>query len=176
MNAKLTLRSTVAALVLATVAGPIAAYGNVFGQWQPPSPLDGTWKVAITPVICATGVELTFFTVQNLTTFASGGTLVDVTSNPDLQPGQRSTGLGYWERTGRKSYQAHVQAFLLFDTVDPPPPPARSYLRGTQTFDHSIEMQDANHWTSTATVTFTDLSGATVFSSGCAKAVAERME
>jgi hypothetical protein len=176
MNTKSILRSTVAAFAIAAVAGPITAHCSVFGQWQPPSPLDGAWKVAITPVICATGVELTFFTVQNLVTFASGGTVVDATSNPDLQPGQRSTGLGYWERTGRKSYHAYVQAFLQFDTVDPPPPPARSYLRGIQSFDHRVEMLDSNHWTSTATVTFTDISGATVYSSGCAKAVAERME
>lgn len=174
MNSKLTLCSTVAAFALAT--GPIAANGTVLGHWQPPSPLDGTWEVSVTPVICATGVELPFFTVLNYTTFASGGTVSDVGSSADFQPGQRSAGLGFWERTGRTSYHAFFKAFIQFDTVDPQPPPARSYLRGTQRFDHTIEMQDLNHWTSTATVTFTDISGATVFLSGCAKAVAERME
>lgn len=174
MNSKLTLCSTVAACVIAI--GPAAANGGVLGQWQPPSPLDGAWEVSVTPVICSTGVELPFFTVLNYTTFASGGTVVDVTSNADFQPGQRSPSLGFWERTGRRTYHAFVKGFIQFDTVDPLPPPARSYHRGTQSFDHAIEMQDSDHWTSTAVVTFTDISGDTVFLSGCAKAVARRME
>ena len=172
---KTILRSAIALLVLATTAGPVSANGSVFGQWQPPSPLDGAWQLSVTPYNCVTGQESTLNTVRADMTIASGGTLVETNSNPDFQPGQRSSGLGFWERTGRKTYHAYFQAFLQFDSVDPPPPPARSYRRGTQSFDHTIEMQDANHWTSTAIVTFTDLSGATVFSSGCAKAVAERM-
>jgi hypothetical protein len=173
---KMILLSAIALLALATTAGRASAAGSVFGQWQPPSPLDGAWQLSVTPYNCATGEEFPFFSVRSDMTIASGGTLVETNSNPDFQPGQRSSGLGFWERTGRKTYHAYVQAFLLFDTVDPPPPPARSYLRGTQSFDHSIEMQDANHWTSKAVVTFSDLSGATVYGSGCAKAVAERMQ
>ncbi len=177
MNTKLTMRSAIFALGVAAAAGSITAKGNPFGQWQPPSLVDGAWEVTVTPFNCATGEEFPLFAVQSYITFASGGTLVEANSNPDFQPGQRSAGLGYWERTGHKTYHAFFQAFLQFDSGDPPPPPARrSYRRGAQSFRHSIEMQDSNHWTSTAAVTFTDPSGVTVFLSGCAKASAERME
>jgi len=176
MNIHLIPRAAATALVVVGASVSTSADASAFGQWQLPSPLDGAWEVSTTPLDCATGEEFPFFTVLSYVTIASGGTVVESNSNASFQPGQRSEGIGFWERTGRKSYHAFFKAFLQFDTVDPPPPPARSYHRGTQSFDHTIEMQDANHWTSTAAVTFTDLSGDTVYLQGCAKAVAQRME
>ena len=174
MNMKAIFRLAHVGLIASATAAPLTVDASL-GQWQLPSPLDGAWEVETTPYNCVTGEEFPLFTVLSYVNFASGGTVVESNSNASFQPGQRSSGLGAWERTGRKSYHAFLKAFLQFDTVDPLPPPARSYHRGVQSFDHSIEMQDANHWTSTAAVTFTDISGDTVFLSGCAKGVAERM-
>jgi hypothetical protein len=43
-------------------------------------------------------------------------------------------------------------------------------------FDHGIEMEDADHWSSYASATFFDVGGTPVPPSGCAKATAERMQ
>jgi hypothetical protein len=48
-------------------------------------------------------------------------------------------------------------------------------VQGTQTFDHSVEMQDRDHWTSDLLVTFRDSAGDQVPPSGCATAAAVRM-
>ena len=176
MNSKMILRSTIAALALSAAAGPAAADGGgFFGRWQAPSVLEGPWQVTITPASCDTGEEFPQFTFVSYLTFAAGGTLIESTSNRGFQPGQRSPGHGYWERTGRKSYHAHFQAFVLFDSAIPVTPPNRPYQRGKQTLDQTMEFQDSNHWTSDAQVTFVDSAGATVDPSGCAKATAERM-
>jgi hypothetical protein len=160
-----------AALVLALTTAATAAAGD---RSRAPATVEGPWQVTITPVSCATGEEFSQFAFQSLMTFVSGGTLVETTSNPNFQPGQRSPGQGHWERTGRTFYHAYFQAFVQYDSVDPQPP-APFYHRGAQSLDQTIQMQDADHWTSDAQVTFRDLSGAVIYSTGCAKAAAQRM-
>lgn len=176
MNSKMILRSTIAALALSAAAGPaVAEVGSFFGRWQAPSVLEGPWQVTITPAACDGSEEFPQFTFVSYLTFAAGGTLIESTSNRGFQPGQRSPGHGYWERTGRKTYRSHFQAFVLFDSVLPTTRPNRPYLRGVQTLEQTMEFQDSNHWTSDAQVTFVDSAGKTVDPSGCAKATAERM-
>lgn len=169
MSMRTMLYSTM--LPLALCAGSAVAGGGA--NEKSSVPLQGAWQLTINPVNCQTGVPSPVKFVSFIT-FSAGGTVTEATSNPFFQPGQRSPGLGYWERNSRTFYHSIVQAYIEFDSVDPIPP-APMYVRGIQTLDQTIKMQDGDHWTSDALVTFHDVSGATVPPSGCAKAAAVRM-
>jgi hypothetical protein len=169
MNMRTMLYSTMVTLVIG--AGSAAASGG--GGDRSSVPLEGAWQLTINPVNCQTGVPSPVKFVSFII-FSAGGTVAEATSNTFFQAGQRSPGLGYWERTSRTFYHSIVQAYIEFDSVDPIPP-APMYVRGIQTLDQTIKMQDGDHWTSDALVTFHDVSGATVPPSGCAKAAAVRM-
>lgn len=169
MNTQLLL-ATLIALTFAASAQPASA-----DDGPPPwGPIVGTWEATVTPVNCQTGDQFPQFATLTYVTFAMGGTVVETTAGQRFQPGQRAPGQGYWEYTGHKTYFAHYQAFVLFDSVDPVPP-ATQHERGSQTFDHSIEVLDADHWTGDSLVTFRDVAGEPVPPSGCAKTTAVRM-
>lgn len=163
------------AIALTTAAGPVAARKMEFDRSRVPSALVGTWRVTTTPYSCVTGTSFPQFARPQLVTFGDGGTVVEGGGNPDFQPGQRSSGHGYWERTGTQSFRAVFEAFILFTSVVTPPATPR-YVRGMLRFDHGIEMEDADHWSSYASVTFFDVAGTPVPPSGCAQATAERMQ
>jgi hypothetical protein len=169
-----TVRVKAVALVFAvsTVATLSAAHADGLGHARAPSPLEGRWSMRITPYACGSDPIVSFpqFAVDSYLTFGVGGALVETTSNPRFAPGQRSPGLGYWERTGRSAYTAVFEAFIQFATT-----PATSYVRGTQRVEQAIEMVDADHWTSVAVVIFRDEAGNQVPPSGCATATAARM-
>jgi len=175
MKTKSILLSFLTALTLSGVSALTAANGVVQDRSRSPSRLEGAWQVTITPYVCATGELLPAAAVASYITFAEGGTLAETTSNARFQPGQRSPGHGFWERTGHHTYRAVVQAFLLFTSVVTPPELPR-YVRGTQRFDHGIELVDNDHWTSAATVSFFDMGGTLVPPSGCAVAAAVRLQ
>jgi hypothetical protein len=162
------------AIALTTAADPAVAQQLEFDRSRVPAALVGTWRVTTTPYICATGTLLPQFARPQLVTFGDGGTVVEAGGSPDFQPGQRSPGHGYWERTGTQSFRAVFEAFILFTSVVTPPATPR-YVRGMQRFDHGIEMEDADHWSSDASVTFFDVAGTAVPPSGCAQSTAERM-
>jgi hypothetical protein len=162
------------AIAISTAAAPAVADGRDSDRAQGSSPLVGTWRVTTTPYNCTTGQEFPQFARPSLVTFGAGGTIVEGSANPDFQPGQRSSGHGYWEREGRLAFHAVFEGFILFTSVVTPPATPR-YVRGTQRLEHGIEMQDADHWSSYASVTFFDVAGTTVPPSGCAQATAERM-
>ena len=170
MKNHMSLRCAIAAVVLAAAGTAAAGSGGGYDRIQGPSILEGAWEVAISPANCDTGEPLSPNPILSYMTFASGGALIEATSNPRFQPGQRTGGQGYWERTTRKTFHAHFQAFVLFDSAPTPP-----YYRSTQTVDQNIEMVDSNHWKSTAQVTFLNAAGDTVPPSGCAVAAAARM-
>ena len=167
------LRSAVAMMAITASADPAAAHDFGRGWVNSPSLLEGTWEVVIHPYICTTGVSLPT-TIKAHHTFTAGGTMVESTSGNTFQPGQRAPGLGFWERTGQRFYRAVFEAFVLFDSPASAPPP--QYKKGTQRFDQGIEMQDADHWTSDAVVTFTDTAGTVVAPTNCATVEAERMQ
>jgi hypothetical protein len=135
----------------------------------PASPLTGTWRVAVTTFNCATLVANPTFT--SYLTFGADGTLVETTANPVFQPGQRSAGHGFWERTGRNFYRAASEAFIQFTTTAPLPP----LTRGSQRIDQGIHMTGHDRFESDATVTFFNTAGA-VLVVGCARAEGERLE
>lgn len=169
-----TIRRTIVSLALAlsTVAGVAVANGNRLGHDRAPSALEGSWVVRITPYVCGSDPIVSFpqVAVDSYLTFGAGGALLESTSNPRFAPGQRSAGLGYWERTGRSAYAAVFEAFIQF-TGTPPSP----YVRGTQRVEQQIDLVDADHWTSVAVVIFRDEGGNQVPPSGCATAEAVRM-
>lgn len=173
MISKIFACSTVFAFAIATAWQPAHAHGNAFGR--SPSQLEGSWEVTIKPHDCVSGVEAPpqFWNFSYLT-FSSGGTLFETTSNPRFQPGQRGPGHGYWERTGHDAYEAVFQAFIQFNTDPPAIPPNPTYVRGSVRIEQLIDLLDADHWQSTADVTFRDVSGNQV-SHGCANGVATRM-
>ena len=162
----LNLKSTI---FVALLTAAVPAFAGNIDLPLPLVPIHGPWQVSINPVNCNDGTPFPFVFVTYVT-FATGGTVAETTSAPNFDPGQRTGGQGYWEYTGRKTYRAHYQAFVLFDSANGP------YTRGTQVFDHSIEMTDRDHWASDVLVNFYNTSGLKVPPSGCAKASAVRMQ
>ena len=163
MNTKTVLWSMLGMMATAGSVGSANAGGI------PAKAITGTWVVHITPYACDTGVPFPQFTTLSYLTFHSDGTMLETTSNANFQPGQRSAGLGFWERTAPGSYHAAFQAFIQF-TSD-----VSQRVRGVQRIEQGIEFSDRDHWSSDAAVTFYDVAG-TVVNSGCASAIAERMQ
>jgi hypothetical protein len=172
-NNKIVRSLALGVLLLGGVTGAMAD-GAPVGRSAAPAPLEGTWNVSVTPYNCATGVPVTSATFRSRLAFHGGGSMSETNFNLSFQPGQRSPGLGSWERTGPRSYRAVFEAFIFFTSVVTPPTPPR-YTQGQQRVDQSIEMQDEDHWTSTALVSFADVNGAPL-NSGCFNASAERQQ
>jgi hypothetical protein len=133
--------------------------------------LVGTWQVQVTTYNCMTGVENPAFPAY--LTFGVNGTLVETTANPAFVAGQRSPGHGSWARTGRNSWRAVSEAFLLFSSAAHGPFPG--FSQGVQRLEQSIEFTAHNRISSEATVQFFD-AGGTLLLSGCARAVGTRFE
>lgn len=162
-------------LLLGAASSAVAhGHGAAIGRTQASSPLVGTWQVVITPYICATGVSLPVSFKSRLT-FNAGGTMVETPFNPTFQPGQTSSGLGYWEATGPNSYRNVFEAYTYFTSVVTPPA-TPNYVRGVRRVDQGIEMVDDDHWTSSAAVTFFNEAGTVVPPSGCMTATGERLQ
>jgi hypothetical protein len=172
MTIKTILWSSITALALLGASPLAAAHGPSHSRAKS---LVGTWQVTITPYVCTTGELLTAFAVGSYMTFGEDGTVAEATSNPAFQPGQRSSGFGFWERTGGRSYRAVFEAFVQFTSVVTPPTLPR-YQRGKQRVDQDIELVGKNHWESTASVSFFDTAGTAVPPSGCAVAEGQRMQ
>ena len=166
MITKAIAHTAVVAFAVSAFWVPVAAEGHGVGNSHSPASLEGTWQVRITPQNCGTGELSPEFAFESLFSFATGGTMVETTGNPTFQPGQRSPGLGYWERTHRSSYEAAFQAFVQFT--------GGGYTRGKQRVELEIELADSNHWNGDLAVAFTDASGAPL-ANGCARTVGVRL-
>ena len=176
MNVRHTLAAAVALAIGGYSIGGLAQ-GMALGRQQAPAPLEGTWVVSIRPIFCSgpnAGKDVPgIVPIKSHYTFGRGGTLVEATSNPNLGVGSRSSGNGWWERTGRTSYQFAMQAFL----VSPPPP----YLTGIQRIEQTVELHDDNEWSGSGPVGFfetfdlNDAPGLEPYRSGCARASGVRM-
>jgi hypothetical protein len=174
MNKRAFLGLAAGTALLVGVATAADAGGVAYGRSRAPAPLEGTWQVTINPFVCSTGQVVPGATIRSMLTFAADGTMLETTSSARFQPGQRSIGMGFWERSGRNSYHAVFEAYVQFTSVvTPPATPA--YQRSIQRVDQGIEMQDEDHWTSSATVSFRDESG-TPISSGCMSAEGVRLQ
>jgi hypothetical protein len=113
----------------------------------------------LTPADCATGTPFPAFAFDSYLTFGADGTLIEATSNANFQPGQRSAGHGYWERSGHASYAAVFQAFIQFDSA--------ARFRGTQRVDTTLRLIDTDRWQGRAAIAFTNVAGVE-YSTGCA--------
>src|SRR5204862_5700898 len=92
--------------------------------------------------------------------FTKGGTLMDTTAG--ATPTGRSAGLGYWEKTGARTYTAVSVAFLFN---------AAGVVTGTQKLTQAIEISgDRGEFTSTASNEIYDNNGVRT-ALGCATAV-----
>ena len=176
MNTRKTLLATVAALTFAGYAAAGAAdddNGLAIGRSQAPAPLEGTWVVTIQPIVCASGQDVPGVpSVTAYLTFAAGGTMTETNSNVAFEPGQRGPGHGYWERTGRSSYQFVFQAFIQFDSQLPP----FRYKRGYQRLDQTVELHANDGFTTIGTVRFfPGTSNIPTTPSGCARSTGARM-
>jgi len=147
--------------------------GLAFGRLQASAPLEGTWTVTIRPISCTTGLDVQGLPpVTAYLTFASRGTMTESNSNAAFEPGQRSPGQGYWERTGRTSYQFAFQAFIQFDSKLEP----FRYKRGYQRLDQTLELHTNDEFTSSGTVRFfAGTSTESIPPSGCARSTGVRM-
>lgn len=130
--------------------------------------LQGTWRVQVTLHNCQTGDPLVSF--ASLLTFASGHTLIELTSSPAFLPGQRTPGLGVWSRTDGHTFSAVSDAFILFPSVANPP----GFKRGVQRITQTIEV-NGDDFAANASNQFFDTDGVQ-YDTGCATAVGHRFE
>lgn len=178
MNKKAGLAAILVATVMAGYSTAGSAQGMDFGRSQAPAPLEGSWVVTIRPIFCSGPTAGEYVPnvppVTSHLTFGRGGTLIEATSNPALGAGKRTPGHGWWERTGRTSYQFAVQAFLV--------EPLAPYQSGLQRIEQTLELHTNNEWTSSGPVRFFnvfDLStapGLAPYRFGCARASGVRMD
>jgi hypothetical protein len=171
-NRKIVRALALGVLLLGTAAAE--TQGAPVGSSAAQAPLQGTWNVTMTPYDCGTGA--TFPAVNFLRRLAihAGGTLSEENFNLTFQPGQRSSGLGTWERTGPTTYRALTEAYVFFTSVVTPPTPPR-YARGFQRIDETMTLHDADHYTGSGRVEFTDEQG-NVGITGCFNTVGERQQ
>jgi hypothetical protein len=159
------------AITVITIGSAINAKGQEADEHSRHSNgLQGTWRVQVTASDCTTGAHGPAF--ASYLSFADGGTLTETTANPALQPGQRTSGHGYWNRTGGHTYDAVSEAFILFDTPAHGPVPA--FKRGVQRIGQKIEVED-DTFTSDAVTNFVDAGGNPV-ATLCAVATGQRMK
>lgn len=134
--------------------------------------LQGTWRVRVTLVNCATGLPTGLPTFTSLVTFASGGTATGTTSNPALQPGQRTSEHGIWRENDDSSYTSVREAFILFSTA--PNPPVPGFPKGTQRITEAIQVK-GDQSAHLARIQFFDVNGNQV-AAGCAQATGQRFK
>jgi hypothetical protein len=176
MNVRKTLVVAVALAISGNSVNGLAN-GLAFGRSQAPAPLEGTWVVTIRPIFCSgpsAGTDVPgIVPVKSHLTFGRGGTLIEETSNPNFGVGSRSGGNGWWERTGRTSYQFALQAFLV-EPLDP-------YRTGIQRIDQTAELHGSDEWSSSGTVQFfetfdlNEAAGLAPYRAGCARANGVRL-
>jgi len=168
MNSRLLKRIiAVAVFVLAgALILPIGRGTSAHSDEGEEARLQGTWHVTVTLHNCQTGASLVSF--PSLLTFASGHTLIEVTSSPAFLPGQRTPGLGTWMRTGEHTFSSVSDAFILFPSVTTPP----GFRRGVQRISLTLDVNGDN-LTANAANQFFDTTGVQ-YDTGCATVVGQR--
>jgi hypothetical protein len=175
MNVRKTLVAAVA-LAIGSYSATGLAHVWPLGRQQAPAPLEGTWVVSIRPIFCSgpdagmvvPGVD----PIKTQFTFGRGGTLIEVNSN-NFGGSGRSAGTGWWERTGRTSYQFATQAFLVA--------PEAPYLPGIHRIEQTVELRSDDEWSSSGPVSFfetfdlNDAPGLAPYRAGCVRAKGVRM-
>jgi hypothetical protein len=159
-------RLAVGTLLLLGTAGAGAQSAPV-GSAAAQAALQGAWNVRMTPYDCITGQTFPAAAFLRRLGISSGGTLTEANFNPTFQTGQRSTGLGTWERTGPATYRAVTEAYVFVTTP--------RYARGFQRIDETMTLQDADHYIGSGRTEFTDEQG-NLGIQGCFNTVGERQQ
>ena len=164
-------RLTTALLVAVLAATGFAAAVSADGHDA--QGLTGTWRVTITLKDCVTGTPRPPF--HSLLTFGSDGTLIETTNNAAFKAGQRGPGHGAWDRTGRRTFTAASEAFIMFSSDPSPAPPSPGFAKGLQRISQTIRIphDDPDTFSSVASVQFYDDAG-NLLNEGCATAVGSR--
>jgi len=157
---------TLSGIAAAIVATALALPGTASAQSAPS--LHGTWRVQVTQYNCA-DPTVTFPPFWSILSFHRGGTATEATSNPALQPGQRTAGNGYWGLKEDGTYLSVTEAFILFDSPTNPP----GLKKGVQKILQTISVTDENHFNAVATIKFFNADGTVRV--GCATAQGTRL-
>lgn len=162
----------VAAVAVMLVLGSVGTASATQDDQNSGNALHGTWLVQVQQRICATQAPLgaPFFAFL---TFATGGTMTGTTSAPLFAPGQRTGDFGVWSHSGRRTFSAVSEAFILADSVATPPGLKRGLQRIAQTI--TIQKDNPDRFDSVAAVEFFDTNSALLIS-GCATATGKRFE
>ena len=162
------IRATLARLAASAVLaiGFAATLHAQSAQSASPNSLEGAWIVNVSVFDCTSLAPKGAFT--SLLMFSRGGSVTETTANPTFLPGQRSIGIGTWEKTSDSSYSASDLAFINFS--------GGHFQAGTQKLTHTITLTpDGTQWNDQALVDFYDVSGAPISAMhACATATANR--
>lgn len=140
---------------------------------QPPKTIEGTWWVNVSQINCQSGAVIANFV--SLLTFAQGGTMTGTSGSPVFAAGQRSPDHGTWSQAGgAHEYTVSSIALIVFAT-SPNPPVSPGFEAGSQTLSQSLQLTDADHFTSDAVIRFFRTDGIQ-YRQGCATATGERFE
>ena len=158
-----------ASLLLAAAVMVLPAFGQSGADTAAKTKLVGTWQVQVTQVDCRSGTPLGPPFISMLT-FTAGRALFEDTSNPFFAAGQRGGGQGNWSSAGESKFDAKSVALIKFTTPPDTTTHNPGFEAGLQTISQAITFDDqSGHWSSTASVTFTDANG-NVYRQGCATA------
>jgi hypothetical protein len=146
------------AISLLLMMGPVRVSGQS-GEGR----LEGTWDVQVTIRNCQTGAEIRTFT--SLTTFMSGGTLLDSTSG--TPQALKTPGQGVWNHVGGNTYRFSFKYFS-FD-------PGGNFTGSTKVTHEAALASDGKEFTSAGTAQVYDPSGNLIFT-GCSSTTAIRFE
>ncbi len=126
----------------------------------------GVWQVRITTFDCVSLKPNPPF--ESLLAFGAEGNESETTSNPMLQPGQRSTAFGTWGFTGPRAVALTTKAYILFASAAGP------IKQGSQVIHHAIRLTDDHSFADTATIAYYDTDGHQTLA-GCAVAAGQRL-
>lgn len=125
--------------------------------------LEGAWNVRVSIRNCQTGAEIKSF--DSVTTFASGGTVVDSTSG--TPQALRTPGQGVWSHVSGNTYSFSFKTFN-FDL-------ANNYVSWTR-ITHEAQMESNGDSYSSAGIAEVFAPNGTPLTTGCSTTTATRFE
>jgi hypothetical protein len=166
-------RAAIAGLAIAFLAAFTPAATAQANESGSNNGLQGVWMVQVTLRNCATGSAVAP-AFESLVTYHRGGTFSESPGTLSFAPGQRSEGHGNWSQEQPRTYSQTMIALILFDTP-PNLPFSPGFFAGWQTVTHTVDLTDADHFTSAGTNAFYRFDG-TLYRSGCSTAVGRRFK
>jgi hypothetical protein len=154
----------------ASLLSPPMSNAQQSPQNQTVAPIVGVWNVTVTLRDCASGNPLGP-PFPSLVSFLADGTIVESSGALGFAPNQRSDGQGTWRRLRNRVYQQRVVSLVRFTTE--PLPPSPGFKAGYGLIDHTVTMQNRDHFLSAGSGDFYDTQGER-YRSGCSTAEGRR--